>query len=142
MFIVPVITIKRPNTDLTQFWIFMERNGSHLIHLDATPETAFTAAKEFLTLNEMFIKGEPIIVGELVFVTIDSTLTDIQSFYTWREVPVGTIPAKEVWRSFLWFSTNNNIDPLGVNHFLKTISVAGLVHTVFSIMNSYLKTCE
>lgn len=142
MFIVPIITVKRPSTDLTQIWLFLERNGSHLIQLEATPDTALTAAKDFLTANELFIKGEPIIVGELVFVTIDSARTDIQSFYTWREVPIGTIPAKEVWRSFLWFSRNDNTDPLGVNHFLQTISLAGSVHTVFSVITSYLKTCE
>ena len=121
MFIVPVISIKRPSTDLTQIWLFLERNGSHLIQLDATPQTALTVAKDFLSANELFLKGEPIIAGELVFVTIDSEITDIQSFYTWREVPVGTVPAKEVWRSFLWFSINDNTDPLGVNQLLQTI---------------------
>jgi len=142
MFIVPIITVKRCSTDLTQIWLFLERNGSHLIHLEATPDTALAAAKDFLTANELFIEGEPIIVGELVFVTIDSARTDIHSFYTWREVPIGTIPAKEVWRSFLWFSRNDNTDPLGVNYFLETISLAGSVHTVFSVITSYLKTCE
>jgi hypothetical protein len=142
MFIVPVISIKRPSTDLTQIWLFLERNGSHLIQLDATPQTALTVAKDFLSANELFLKGEPIIAGELVFVTIDSEITDIQSFYTWREVPVGTVPAKEVWRSFLWFSINDNTDPLGVNQFLQTISLAHSEHTVFSVITSYLKTCE
>jgi hypothetical protein len=140
MFIVPIIAIKRPNTDISQFWMFLERNGSHLIYLDSTPETALSATKEFLDMNDIVMKGEAIIVNDLVFVNIDLTLTDIQVFYTWQEVPVGATPVKEVWRSFLWISTVDNSDPVGVNQFMKTIQLVPPIHTVFSVISSYLKS--
>lgn len=141
MFIIPVLSVERNGTNLKQFWLFLERNGSHLIHLDATPETASQAAAEFLAFNEMTADGLPIVVGDLVFVKIDPASKDIHSFYTWREVPAGTIPSKEVWRPFLWLSTDEHSDPLGVNRLLDTIHLAEPGHSVFSVVSSYLKTC-
>lgn len=140
MFIVPVLSVERDQPNLKQFWLFLERNGSHLIHLDATPETASQAAAEFLAFNEMTSIGEPIVAGELIFVKIDPASKDIHSFYTWREVPAGTIPSKEVWRPFLWLSTSENTDPLGVNRLLDTIHLAEPGHSAFSVVSSYLKT--
>lgn len=136
MFIVPVLYKSRA-TELQQLWIFLERNGTHLIELSAIPETALAAAKEFLTTNEMTGVGEPIVVGDLVFVEIDPASKDIASFYTWREVPPGTIPSKEVWRSFLWLSSKENSDPFGVNRLLDSISLAEPSHSAFSVLAAY-----
>jgi hypothetical protein len=141
MYIVPILSKDRPNTELKQIWIFLERNGSHLIQLDCSPQTAVEAAKEFLTTNDMLLMGEPIVSGELIFVQIDPSSKDLAAFYTWREVPLGTIPSKEVWRSFLWLSSKDNEDPFGVNRLLDTISLSDSNHSAFSVVSSYLKTC-
>lgn len=136
MYIVPVLYTARPGTDLKQIWLFLERNGTHLIELDDGEPVK--AAKEFLETNGMTAAAEPIVVGDMVFMGIDPTSNDINSFYTWKEVPAGTIPSKEVWRSFLWLSANG-VDPLGVNRLLDTITLSDK-HTVFSVLSSYLKT--
>jgi hypothetical protein len=141
MYIVPILSKARPNTELKQIWLFLERNGSHLIQLDCTAQTAVQAAKEFLATNDMQAMSEPIVSGELIFIQIDPSSKDLAAFYTWREVPVGTIPSKEVWRSFLWLSTKDNADPFGVNRLLDTISLSDSNHTAFSVVSSYLKTC-
>jgi hypothetical protein len=141
MYILPVVVSSKPNTDLKQFWLFLERNGNHLIELEATPETAAAAAADFLETNGMQPLGQPILVNDIIFATIDPMSKDLSSFYTWREVPPGTIPTKEVWRSFLWLSTQESADPLGVNRLLDTIPLADHGHSAFSVVSSYLKTC-
>ena len=141
MYIVPVLVSSKPNTDLKQVWLFLERNGNHLIHLDATNETVVAVAKEFLATNEMASIGEPVTVGDIVFVSIDPSSKELSSFYTWREVAPGTIPSKEVWRPFLWLSYSDSSDPLGVNRLLDTISLTDQGHSVYSVLSSYLKTC-
>ena len=148
MYIVPILVKSNPNTNLKQIWLFLERNGNHLIHLDVTDETALVAAKKFLILNEMETIGEPIIIGDTVFASIDPSSKELSSFYTWREVAPGTIPSKDVWRSFLWlsYSDTSNLsytdssDPLGANRLLDTISLTDQGHNVYSVISSYLKT--
>lgn len=140
MYIAPILVKARAHTDLKQVWLFLERNGSHLIQLD-TSSDPIAAAKDFLSTNEMTALGEPVVVDDIVFVTIDPNSNQLDSFYTWREVPVGTIPSKEVWRSFLWLSNEEQSDPLGVNTLLNTIPLADNSHSAFSVVSSYLKTC-
>jgi hypothetical protein len=140
MYLVPVLSIKKPNTELRQIWLFLERNGTHLIELECTPLTAIDSAKEFLAANDMKALQEPIVSNELIFVDIDPSSKELAAFYTWREVPIGTIPSKEVWRSFLWLSTKENDDPFGVNRLLDTIPLADSKYSAFSIVSSYLKT--
>lgn len=140
MYILPILVLSKPNTNLKQIWLFLERNGNHLIQLEATNETALVAAGEFLKLNEMESIGEPIIIGDIVFASIDPSSKELSSFYTWREVAPGTIPSKDVWRSFLWLSYSDSSDPLGVNRLLDTISLTDKGHNVYSVLSSYLKT--
>jgi len=142
MFIAPILLNGRTGTNLKQIWLFLERNGTHLIQIDATDEaTAIHAANEFVAFNDMTAIGVPVVVGDIVFVNIDPASKDIHSFYTWKEVPAGTIPSKEAWRSFLWVSTKDNVDPLGVNRLLDSIPLAEKTHSAFSVVTSYLKTC-
>jgi len=136
MYIVPLIVSHRTHTDLKQIWIFLERNGSHLIQTDS-----LQTAKEFLEINGMQSVGEPVVHDDLIFVAIDPLSNELSSFYTWREVPVGTIPSKEVWRPFTWLSSADKSDPFGVNQLLNTIPLAEPKHTVFSTISTYLKTC-
>lgn len=140
MYILPILVLSKPNTNLKQIWLFLERNGNHLIQLEATNESALVAAGEFLKLNEMESIGEPIIIGDIVFASIDPSSKELSSFYTWREVPPGSIPSKDVWRSFLWLSYSDSSDPLGVNRLLDTISLTDKGHNVYSVLSSYLKT--
>ena len=140
MYILPILVLSKPNTNLKQIWLFLERNGNHLIQLEATNETALVAAGEFLKLNEMESIGEPIIIGDIVFASIDPSSKELSSFYTWREVAPGSIPSKDVWRSFLWLSYSDSSDPLGVNRLLDTISLTDKGHNVYSVLSSYLKT--
>ena len=140
MYILPILVLSKPNTNLKQIWLFLERNGNHLIQLEATNESALVAAGEFLKLNEMESVGEPIIIGDIVFASIDPSSKELSSFYTWREVPPGSIPSKDVWRSFLWLSYSDSSDPLGVNRLLDTISLTDKGHNVYSVLSSYLKT--
>ena len=140
MYILPILVVSKPNTNLKQIWLFLERNGNHLIQLEATNETALVAAGEFLKLNEMESIGEPIIIGDIVFASIDPSSKELSSFYTWREVAPGSIPSKDVWRSFLWLSYSDSSDPLGVNRLLDTISLTDKGHNVYSVLSSYLKT--
>lgn len=135
MFVVPIVSYSRPGTDLTHIWVFLERNGTHLIEIDATPETAVESATNFLILNSLPYLGKPIVVGDLIFAQIDPKSKDLASFYTWREVTQGT--TKEVWRPFLWLSNKDNTDPFGVNKLLDNISLAGQNHNAFSVVSSY-----
>ncbi len=143
MYILPILVKSRSSSnsqnELRQFWLFLERNGNHLIQLESS-EDPVSDAKEFLSTNGMQALGEPNVVGNIVFVTIDPNSKDLSSFYTWREVAPGTVPSKEVWRPFLWLSYSDNVDPLGVNRLLDTISLAEDGHTAFSVVSSYLKT--
>jgi hypothetical protein len=137
MFVVPILSYNRDGTDLTHFWVFLERNGTHLIEIDATPETAVDAATNFLSLNGLPYMDTPIVAGDLIFAQIDPKSKDLASFYTWREISQGT--TKEVWRPFLWLSNRDNTDPFGVNKLLDNISLGQ--HNAYSVVSSYLKTC-
>lgn len=93
MFIVPYMLNKR--TACTQVWLFLERNGTHLIEVGAdarafAAENGFSEDPTFMT------------VGDLLFLEVDRQRPGLEAFYSWEEVVPGTIPAKEVWRPFLW----------------------------------------
>lgn len=142
MYIVPVLIGTARPSGIQQYWLFLERNGTHLIQLDATPADAVDAAKSFADANDICLLGEPVLTGNLVFVTVDASKTDLTGFYSWREVPTGTIPSKELWRPFLWVSSNDSADPLGVNKMLDGIAIAEAPHTVSRVISAFrdLKT--
>ena len=136
MYIVP-IAVRNRGTDVKQLWVLLERNGTHRMSLDTGSSTPVDAAREFSDLNGLTLIGAPIQVGKLVFVSVDMGRTDFSAFYTWREVPPGTVPSKEVWRQFTWVS-----DTLDVNIVLNQIIVGEPDHTVYSVLNAYLKTTQ
>jgi len=70
----------------------------------------------------------------LIFLPVDCDKTDMSSFYSWREVLPGTVPSKEVWRQFVWAS-----DSLDVNLLLNSILIGDPEHSVYSVLNAYLK---
>jgi len=101
--------------------------------LDVARDSPVQAAKEFAEANGLALESEPLYMDTLLFLPVDIDRTDFSGFYTWREVPPGTIPTKEVWRSFVWVTEN-----LGVNIFLQQILLAEAEHSAYSIITSYL----
>jgi hypothetical protein len=141
MYIIPVIETRKSGASdhLRQFWVFLERNGTHLIETEAADEaTAIEAAQEFFAENELSPAAEPFCVGDLVFAPVDATDKDLAAFYTWAETPPGTTPSREAWRPFLWASSPEDKDPWGVNKLLDEITLSGANHTAFSIFKAYL----
>ncbi len=151
MYLVPILKSPRATPALTQFWIFLERNGTHLLELPGVtqPEAAIAAAKEFLATNELSPAAEPFCVDDIVYAPIDHTDPDLANFYSWKEVPPGSTPIREAWRMFLWVtgpqtasSSNATTDSWGVNRMLETVRVAEPSHTIFSVLNTFLANSE
>jgi len=136
MYIVPIAMHNR-GSGLKQVWALLERNGNHLISLDVSEEGPELAAKGFAELNGLSLIKGPVHVNGLVFLSVDTRTTDFSNFYSWREVAPGTVPQKEVWRQFVWAP-----DSLNVNTFLNEIQIGEPNHTVYSVLNTYLKTCQ
>jgi hypothetical protein len=148
MFLVPILIVPKATPALTQFWIFLERNGNHLLELPGVEgaEAAVAAATEFLATNELSPASPPFCVGDLVFAPVDPADQDLVNFYSWKEVPPGSTPPKEVWRMFLWISSPmdkvHTQDPWGVNRLLDSIQVGEPAHTIFSVLSAYLSAPE
>lgn len=137
MYLVPILQLKQEGTDILKFWVFLERNGNHLIQLDGPDSLWREAAKTFSSDNGLGLLGEPVQIGEYVYIHVDSSTKDLNLFYTWRETPNGSLPLKEAWRAFLWISDESNRDPLGVNTLLKSISLGEPTHTAYSVLNTW-----
>ena len=129
MYIVPIAMRNRSST-VKQIWVLLDRNGTHLMSLDTG-----SSAQEFAEANGLALLGKPQEIGEIVFLPIDMERTDFSAFYSWREVPPGTVPSKEVWRQFTWVS-----ELLDVNTLLNQIVLGEPAHTAYSVLNAYLKT--
>jgi hypothetical protein len=134
MYLVPILQLKQSGTDILKFWVFLERNGNHLIQLEG-PDY-IEAAKTFSSENGLSLLGEPLQLGDYVYIHVDPATKDLNLFYTWRETPSGT-PLKEVWRAFLWISDKSHADPLGVNTLLKAISLGEPTHTAYSVLHTW-----
>lgn len=135
MFILPFIRVPQLSPGLEQVWLFLERNGTHLIQSDsATPEEGILFAKEFSGLNGLVLEREPWCVNNVVFCPIKIDSPELTNFYTWKETPAGTTPPKEVWRSFLWITSKENTDPWGVNKLTESILLSES-QSVFSVLS-------
>ena len=89
---------------------------------------------EFLQGAELVALGQTK-VGTILYIQIDPTAEGLSNFYTWGEISPGTIPAKEVWRSFLWLDESEQF--WGVNTYLKEISLSpSPSHTVGSVLQT------
>jgi len=120
MFIVPYISIQVKAC--TQFWIFLERNGTHLIEVGADAH-AFSVDNGFSD-DPTFQK-----TGDLLFLQVDRLRPGLDAFYTWDEVVPGTIPGKELWRPFLWLP--------GTEHLLAETRLSAK-HTALSVLQGIL----
>lgn len=123
MFVVPFIKRPLPN-GLAQVWILLERNGTHLIETESPQHaTAFAADND--------IRCKTAVVDDLVLLASESN-PNLAAFYSWNEVVPGTIPAKELWRPFLWTT-----DSEGLNPFLDSVNLSAK-HTAHSVMKAIL----
>ena len=141
MYFLPLLR-RNLTADITQYWFFLERNGTHLMELDATPETVAPMITEFLESNELTPASQYLLSpdGQIAFVLVDPTDPDLASFYSWSDItPGSTAPLKEVWRSFLW---NTGSGSLGTNRLLGDILVAPPAHTVLSVLEAFGEACS
>jgi hypothetical protein len=138
-YIIPIFKqpLKNNNgTEMNQYWMFLERNGTSLIELESG-----VTAEEFAEMNEFPLMDSNAVVKapkeDLVFLKIDSRNRDaLKSFYSWNEVSPNTTPFKETWRMFLWVTTQGaEEDPWGVNAFLKEIELS-TNHTAYSVLKT------
>jgi len=121
MFIVPYLIKQR--LGMRQVWLFLERNGNHLIEIGGLEEAVDFA-------EENGLKGSPVKSGDLILLPV--TKEGLDNFYCWAEVAPGTIPAKELWRPFIWTSGNE-----GVNQLLGAVQL-GPNHTALSVLKAIL----
>ncbi len=127
-YLVPILTSPSSGSGhLQQIWMFLERNGTHLIELEAEEgeAAAIQAAHEFCEVNELSQVAPPFCVDAFVFVPIDPADKDLRAFYSWDETPPGTNPPCEAWRPFLWLRVagSDEDDPWNVNGMLRSISL-------------------
>lgn len=151
---MPILRVKKASAALEQFWVFMERNGTHLIALDGGSEGedgGIKAAREFCELNELSTAADPFCSGPFVFVPVDPADKDLAAFYSWAETPPGTVPLREVWRPFLWVhsasggaggaAVSNTMDPWGVNKLLEAIQIAEGI-SIYTVLQTFLAANE
>ena len=132
MFFAPILLRPTVAPGMDQFWVFLERNGTHLMEVADASEAA-----EFLEANDLQVVpgGEPQphpAHPDVLVAFVDPTDKDLVNFYSWKEVVPGSAPAKEVWRPFLWVSSETDSDPWGVNGLLKEIPI-GPNHSAYSL---------
>ena len=149
MYIVPILKHNlKGGANITQYWLFLERNGNHLIELEDTDATAFASANAFAVANDLPLKGGPLhcLKEGLIFLEVDpAAMQDLSSFYSWNEVAPGTSPLKELWRPFLWITEGAaaTADPWGVNAFLKEIQVGDEANlTVHFVLSTYIAAAK
>ena len=122
MHVVPYICTGSP--EFRKIWLFLERNGTHLLEMNPNDVEGFLEENGLQSLG----KYEE---GGVVYSEIDAKTEGLDQFYTWSEVLPGTTPAREVWRQFLWLDESEKL--WGVNAQLEQISLSP-THTVYSIL--------
>ena len=138
MFLLPYVKLPPREVGIQQLWLFLERNGTHLIEIDvADVSGAIQHATEFLEMNGLDLSGEIFYANDIVFCSIEPSCRTLVDCYTWAETPSGTTPAREVWRSFLWISSPDKSDPWGVNSAMTAIPLSP-AHTAHSVLQAIL----
>jgi hypothetical protein len=124
MYVLPYILSKSKGKGKL-VWLFLERNGTHLMEQDASQ------VDQFLEENDL-IGGTRTESGGVLYIEINAATEGLANFYTWGEVQPGSIPAKEVWRSFLWLDESEEL--WGVNKQLEKI-ILSPSQTAYSVLN-------
>jgi hypothetical protein len=133
MFLLPYVKLSDQ-----QVWLFLERNGTHLIEIDVSGEEAVEHATEFAELNGFTLASEVYLRDDIVFCPIKPSCAALAECYSWKETPPGTMPPREVWRTFIWISSLDRPDPWGVNAALGGISLSDSAHTAYSVLKTIL----
>jgi hypothetical protein len=131
MYILPFIRLPQRAPSFHQIWLFLERNGTHLIELDVS-ENVVDQAKSFAEENGLILDTEPTVVSDIVYCSVKSS-PELGNFFTWQETPAGTTPPREVWRSFLWASLEGT-DPWNLNSLMESIQLSDS-HSVYSVLS-------
>lgn len=147
MYILPLVCDPIPGSSLQHIWLFLERNGSHLISLTpAEGQEPHAAAAEFLAANELNLAPGSQLLQEadIIYAPIDRSDPDLAAFYTWAETPPGSTPLKEAWRMVLWTTeAPEQDDAWGVNKLLDSIPVSSAgqaaPHTLYTVLKAYFK---
>jgi hypothetical protein len=138
MFLLPYVKLPNRAEGFQQVWLFLERNGTHLIEIDvADVSGGIQYATEFLELNGFTTVADIFYDNGIVFCPIDPACSALAECYTWKETPSGTTPVREVWRTFLWISAADKPDPWGVNSAMSEISLSD-THTAYSVLKRIL----
>lgn len=138
MFLLPYVKLPNRVEGLQQVWLFLERNGNHLIEIDTTDISgSIEHATEFLELNGFLAAGDIFFDNGIVFCPIEPSCSSLGDCYTWKETPSGTTPVREVWRTFIWISSADKIDLWGVNSAMNEISLSE-THTAYSVLKRIL----
>jgi len=125
MFLLPYVKLPNRVDGFHQVWLFLERNGTHLIEIDSADISgAIQHATDFLALNEFTAAAEIFCDDRIVFCPIEPSCDTLAQCYTWKETPSGTTPAREVWRPFIWIASAEKTDPWGVNSAMSEISLS------------------
>jgi hypothetical protein len=131
MYLLPILVDQRSPL-LSQAWLFLERNGTHMIEVSSVEEaTTFLAENEIIAGPLLRRTGLP----DILFAPVDLKANGLDAFYSWREVTPGSIPTKEAWRNFLWDSNGT----LGINTHLGEILVSPS-HTIAQILEGFFTT--
>lgn len=147
-YLVPILhaPLSSGSEHLQQLWLFLERNGTHLLMVEGVEQAdeaaAVAAANEFCEVNELTLSAPPFCVDAYVFAPIDPTDKDLRSFYSWDETPAGTNPPCEAWRPFLWVRApgSSEADCWGVNSLLQSVNLGDQVSAnAYSVLSAYWK---
>jgi hypothetical protein len=98
-------------TTFHQFWLLLERNGTHLMTVDTVEE-----ANAFVKENGLVAK-RTWATDDTIYIEIASC-GSLADFYTWSDVMPGQHPLREVWRPFVWSSPD-----IGCNEALEQVEI-------------------
>jgi len=112
MYILPYI--KRELPFGPQIWLFLERNGTHLIEED---DAHSFAVENGLAHTPVFIERD-----DIRYLEVKPDHPGLDQFYSWGDIVPGMIPAKEVWRPFLWLEGSQLDIPLSRTHTVHSVS--------------------
>jgi len=132
MFVIPVLAVplqKMVSVNIIQIWVFLERNGTHAIHVENVEE-----ALHFARENGFSLMMEPVVNNNIVYLLVDPKCKELKSFYSWGEIQMNDMPMKEVWRPFLW--VRDTTDIWGTNQYLNDIKVGPNV-SVYDVLTHF-----
>jgi len=141
MYLLPFFRIREKAPEVHMFWLFLERNGTHLIEIDSTVENGIEYAKEFSATNDIPLAKEPVCIDNIIYCEVLPDRASLSNFYTWKETPPGTTPTREVWRPFLWVVSPEGNDTWGVNSLMSSISLSE-TQSVYSLLSQITSSSQ